>query len=240
MSNEFILSLEILSVNRFRSPCLSKSTSLVTQCLNSFADGSLLLRMRAYSPDSLIIVIPLGVSKLSFWQFCLSATSTCFFKAPKVSEYPNAVATSLPTNHGSPEISTVLSSPNCGWLNTVGAICESTSERWGDILDPHLCFCLVLCSFVTHPHSSRRKNAYSIRPPGETSMFPIHHWWWMRNYQLSHIKKVYKILLTLFEYILQKSISVSGWTLSQPCQKNKSSGCILNQTYYFTCNNTFI
>lgn len=96
-------------------------TSAVTQCLNSFADGSLLLRIRAYSPDSLIMVIPLGVSKLSFWQFCLSAVSTCFFKAPKVSEYPNAVATSLPTNHGSPEISTVLSSPNCGWLNTVGA-----------------------------------------------------------------------------------------------------------------------
>lgn len=106
-------------------------TSLVTQCLNSFADGSLLLRIRAYSPDSLIIVIPLGVSKLSFWQFCLSAASTCFFKAPKVSEYPNAVATSFPTNHGSPEISTVLSSPNSGWLNTVGAsVGESASERW--------------------------------------------------------------------------------------------------------------
>lgn len=103
-------------------------TSAVTQCLNSFADGSLLLRIRAYSPDSLIIVIPLGVSKLSFWQFCLSAASTCFFKAPKVSEYPNAVATSFPTNHGSPEISTVLSSPNCGWLNTVGAsVGESAS-----------------------------------------------------------------------------------------------------------------
>lgn len=106
-------------------------TSLVTQCLKSFADGSLLLRMRAYSPDSLIIVIPLGVSKLSFWQFCLSAASTCFFKAPKVSEYPNAVATSFPTNHGSPEISTVLSSPNSGWLNTVGAsVGVDASGRW--------------------------------------------------------------------------------------------------------------
>ena len=106
-------------------------TSLVTQCLNSFADGSLLLRMRAYSPDSLIIVIPLGVSKLSFWQFCLSAASTCFFKAPKVSEYPNAVATSFPTNHGSPEISTVLNSPNCEWVNTVGAsVGVDASERW--------------------------------------------------------------------------------------------------------------
>lgn len=104
---------------------------MVTQCLNSFADGSLLLRMRAYSPDSLIIVIPLGVSKLSFWQFCLSAASTCFFKAPKVSEYPNAVATSFPTNHGSPEISTVLNSPNCGWVNIVGAsVGVDASGRW--------------------------------------------------------------------------------------------------------------
>lgn len=49
-----------------------------------------------------------------------------------------------------------------------------------------------------------------------------------------------EILLTLFEYISQKSISVSRGTLSQPCQKNKSSGCVLNQTYYFTCNITFI
>lgn len=87
--------------------------------------------MRAYSPDSLIIVIPLGVSKLSFWQFCLSAASTCFFKAPKVSEYPNAVATSFPTNHGSPEISTVLTVPNCGWVNTVGAsVGVDASGRW--------------------------------------------------------------------------------------------------------------
>ena len=87
--------------------------------------------MRAYSPDSLIIVIPLGVSKLSFWQFCLSAASTCFFKAPKVSEYPNATATSLPTNHGSPEISTVLTVPNCGWVNTVGVSVDvDASGRW--------------------------------------------------------------------------------------------------------------
>lgn len=98
--------------------------------------------MRAYSPDSLIIVIPLGVSKLSFWQFCLSAASTCFFKAPKVSEYPNAVATSFPTNHGSPEISTVLSSPNCGWVNIVGAcVGVDASERWGTHLTHH---CYVL------------------------------------------------------------------------------------------------
>ena len=111
-------------------------------------------------------------------------------------------------------------------------------SRPGDV--PSLCAFFQRCLFVTHPHSSRRKNAYSILPPGEMSMFPIHRCWWMRNYQLSHIKKVYKILLTLFEYISQKSISVSRGTLSQPCQKNKSSGCILNQTYYFACNITFI
>lgn len=51
--------------------------------------------------------------------------------------YPRVLATSLPTNHGSPEISTVLTVPNCGWVNTVGAVCESASERWGSILIPH-------------------------------------------------------------------------------------------------------
>ena len=34
-----------------------------------------------------------------------------------------------------------------------GSVGESASERWGDILDPHLYFCLVPCPFVTHPHS---------------------------------------------------------------------------------------
>ena len=190
-------------------------TSEVTQCLNSFADGSLLLRIRAYSPDSLIIVIPLGVSKLSFWQFCLSAASTCFFKAPKVSEYPNAVATSFPTNHGSPEISTVLRLPNCGWVNTIGtSVGASASERWGTHLPPHY---YVLSSNDVHLWHSL------IRHEGR-----------MGNNQLC------KILLTLFEHISQKSISVSRGTLSQLCQKNKFSGCILNQTYYFACNITFI
>ena len=45
-------------------------TSEVTQCLNSFADGSLLLRMREYRPDSLITVIPLfGISKIVISDF---------------------------------------------------------------------------------------------------------------------------------------------------------------------------
>lgn len=160
-------------------------TSAVTQCLNSFADGSLLLRIKAYSPDSLIIVIPLGVSKLSFWQFCLSAASTCFFKAPKVSEYPNAVATSFPTNHGSPEISTVLSSPNCGWVNIVGAICESASERWGSILIPHhyVHFSKDVDSFyslnVFPPHTKGMSTC-------DTSSFAMKGEWEMHNF--SHSK----------------------------------------------------
>lgn len=188
-----------------------------------------------------ICCVPPGVSH---FVTPLSSASTCTKTAFLALLYPRDSATSLPTNHTTPSISTVLSSPNSGWLNTVGAsVGVDASERWGGHFSPSSIFwsCLLKdCSFVTHPHSSRRKNAYSIRPPGEMSMFPIHRCWWMRNYQLSHIKKVYKILLTLFEYILQKSISVSGWTLSQLCQKNNSSGCILNQTYYFTCNNTFI
>lgn len=197
--------------------------------------------MRAYSPDSLMIIVSLFWFPSKIIILRLSSSSTWRLISRLPFWYPRVLATSLPTNHGSPEISTVLTVPNCGWVNTVGAsVGVDASERWRDILDPHLYFCLVPCSFVTHPHSSQRKNAYSIRPPGEMSMFPIHRCWWMRNYQLSHIKKVYKILLTLFEYILQKSISVSGWTLSQPCQRNKSSGCILNQTYYFACNITFI
>ena len=190
-------------------------TSAVTQCLNSFADGSLLLRMREYRPDSLIIVIccaPEGVSILdtprSSWQTFSLAAFVGF-------AYPKAVATSFPTNHGSPETSTVLTVPNCGWVNTIGAsVGASASERWGTHLPPHY---YVLSSNDVHLWHSL------IRHEGR-----------MGNNQLC------KILLTLFEYISQKSISVSRGTLSQPCQKNKFSGCILNQTYYFACNITFI
>lgn len=78
---------------------------------------------------------------------------------------------------------------------------------------------LKACPLVTHPHSPWRVN-------GKCTTFLT--------------QKLYKILLTLFEYISQKSISVSRGTLSQLCQKNKFSGCVLNQTYYFACNNTFI
>ena len=106
-------------------------TSLVTQCLNSFADGSLLLRMREYRPDSLIIYISRFWPESAKRRVSLSSDSTCFFKASDVSLYPNAVATSFPTNHGSPEISTVLTVPNCGWVNTIGAsVGVDASERW--------------------------------------------------------------------------------------------------------------
>ena len=81
------------------------------------------------------MVIPLfGISKVvisDLWISFLSSDATCAVIASFVLLYPNASATSLPTNHGSPEISTVLSSPNCGWLNTVGAsVGESASGRW--------------------------------------------------------------------------------------------------------------
>lgn len=211
-------------------------TSEVTQCLNSFADESLLLRIRAYSPDSLMMVIccaPEGVSNL---EIPLSSSNTLFLTASVGLQYPSAVATSFPTNHGSPEISTVLISPNSGWLNTVGAICESTSERWGSILIPHhyVHFSKDVDSFyslnVFPPHTKGMSTC-------DTSSFAMKGEWEMHNFSHS---KLYKILLTLFEHISQKSISVSRGTLSQPCQRNKSSGCILNQTYYFACNNTFI
>lgn len=97
------------------------STSEVTQCLNSFADGSLLLRIRAYSPDSLIMVICCVPPGVSHFVTPLSSASTCTKTAFLALLYPRDSATSLPTNHTTPSISTVLSSPNSGWLNTVGA-----------------------------------------------------------------------------------------------------------------------
>lgn len=97
------------------------STSAVIQCLNSFADGSLLLRMREYRPDSLMIVICCVPPGVSHFVTPLSSSAIWSLKALLGFVYPKASATSLPTNHGSPEISTVLSSPNSGWLNTVGA-----------------------------------------------------------------------------------------------------------------------
>lgn len=99
------------------------STSEVTQCLNSFADGSLLLRIRAYSPDSLMTIVSWTPVEHPPWigACVLSSSSTWAAIAFLDLLYPNAVATSFPTNHGSPEISTVLTVPNCGWVNTVGA-----------------------------------------------------------------------------------------------------------------------
>lgn len=178
----------------------------------------------------------------------LSSSSTWRLMSRLPFWYPRVLATSLPTNHGSPEISTVLTVPNCGWVNTVGvSVDESTSGsiRGVQFSDPlhaykfssmakysihnSTTFCpwektsgiciLKVCPFMTHPHSPWTVN-------GKYSTFLT--------------QKLYEILLTLFEYTPQKSISVSSWTLSQLCQKNKSSGCVFNQTYYFACNITFI
>lgn len=99
------------------------STSAVTQCLNSFADGSLLLRMREYRPDSLMTIVSWTPVEHPPWIGACVLSSLLTWAAIAFLDllYPNASATSLPTNHGSPEISTVLISPNCGWVNTVGA-----------------------------------------------------------------------------------------------------------------------
>ena len=106
-------------------------TSLVTQCLNSFADGSLLLRIRAYSPDSLMIIVSLFWFPSKIIILRLSSSSTWRLISRLPFWYPRVLATSLPTNHGSPEISTVLTVPNCGWVNTVGAsVGEAASGRW--------------------------------------------------------------------------------------------------------------
>lgn len=93
--------------------------------------------------------------------------------------YPNASATSLPTNHTTPSISTVLSSPNSGWLNR--GFCWRRRfwemSRPGDV--PSLCAFFQRCLFVTHPHSSRRKNAYSILPPGERDRINFVKYCWL-------------------------------------------------------------
>lgn len=108
-------------------------TSAVTQCLNSFADGSLLLRIRAYSPDSLMTIVSWTPVEHPPWigACVLSSSSTWAAIAFLDLLYPNASATSLPTNHTTPSISTVLSSPNSGWLNTVEASVDvDASGRW--------------------------------------------------------------------------------------------------------------
>ena len=69
------------------------------------------------------MVIPLfGISKVVFsdlWIILLSSESTCAYIASFVFAYPNAVATSFPTNHGSPSISMHLRSPNSGLLKSL-------------------------------------------------------------------------------------------------------------------------
>lgn len=65
---------------------------------------------------------------------------------------------------------------------------------------------LKACPLVTHPHSPWTVN-------GKYSTFLT--------------QKLYEILLTLFEYTPQKSISVSSWTLSQLHKKNRFSDCRL-------------
>ena len=50
-------------------------------------------------------------------------------------------------------------------------------SRPGDV--PSLCAFFQRCLFVTHPHSSRRKNAYSILPPGERDRINFVKYCWL-------------------------------------------------------------
>lgn len=50
-------------------------------------------------------------------------------------------------------------------------------SRPGDV--PSLCAFFQRCLFVTHPHSSRRKNAYSILPPGEKDRINFVKYCWL-------------------------------------------------------------
>lgn len=95
------------------------STSDVTQCLKRFADSSLLLRIREQRPDSLIMVISWIPPGVSHFVTPLSSASTCTRTAFLVLLYPNAVATSFPTNHDSPSFSIHLRSPNSGLLKSL-------------------------------------------------------------------------------------------------------------------------
>lgn len=58
-----------------------------------------------------------------------------------------------------------------------GRICFWKMSRPGDV--PSLCAFFQRCLFVTHPHSSRRKNAYSILPPGERDRINFVKYCWL-------------------------------------------------------------
>lgn len=91
-------------------------TSDVTQCLNLCADSSLLPKIKAYKPDSLITTkfcFPEGVS-ISFTP--LSSSKIWSLTAFCGLVYPSAIATSFPTNQGSSLIINVLTYPNSSFL----------------------------------------------------------------------------------------------------------------------------
>lgn len=50
-------------------------------------------------------------------------------------------------------------------------------SRLGDV--PSLCAFFQRCLFVTHPHSSQRKNAYYIHPPGERDRINFVKYCWL-------------------------------------------------------------
>ena len=98
---------------------MAGNTSLVTQRLKAFALGILLDKIRLYRPDSLMMSISCSPEGVSILDIPLSSGSTLSRTALVGSLYPSATATSLPTSHGVPSISTVRTCPNSGLVNVV-------------------------------------------------------------------------------------------------------------------------
>ena len=70
--------------------------------------------------------VPEGVSIL---ETPLSSSNTLFLTASVGLLYPNATATSFPTNHGSPSFSIHLKSPNSGLLKSSHWEAEEVEEE---------------------------------------------------------------------------------------------------------------
>lgn len=100
-------------------------TSEVIHRLNFFAPGSLLESTREYRPLSLITIgcwsLPIGSRIVTPSSCNLSSSSTWSASAFRGLLYPSAVATSFPTNHGSPFTYTVRISPNSGLLKIISS-----------------------------------------------------------------------------------------------------------------------
>ena len=88
-------------------------------------------------------------------------------------------------------------------------------SRPGDV--PSLCAFFQRYLFVTHPHSSRRKNAYSILPPGERDRINFVKYCWLyssislRNQSLfpeEHFPSYVRKINSLAVYSIRPTISL--------------------------------